>query len=68
MDLITLIGGCKEANHRNPTDGYERMGTMAYGIFMLVVGLTKSDAVIGEYPVTVFILLPFATSNCLEKG
>ena len=68
MGLIDLIGGCKEANHRNPTNGYESMCSMAHRILMLVKGFTKSDAVIGEYPVTVLILLPFATSNGLEKG
>ena len=68
MGLITLIGRCNEANHRNPADGYECMDTMTDRIFMLVLGFTKSDAAVGEYPVTVFIFLTFGTGYSLEKG
>ncbi|MBA7686050.1 hypothetical protein ES703_94486 [subsurface metagenome] len=68
MSLVALIGGCDEANHRNPTDSYECMGTMTDRILMLVMGLSKSDAVVGKYPVPVLILFPLSTSHGLEKG
>lgn len=41
------------------------MRTMADRIFVLVVGLSKSDAIVGKYPVTLLILLPFGTSHGL---
>ena len=68
MSLITLIGRCDEANHRNSADGYESICTMADRIFMLVVGFTKSDAIVGEYPVVIFMFWTFGTSHSLEKG
>ena len=68
MGLITLISRRDEANHRNPTDGDERMGTMADRILMLVVSFPQSNAVVGKYPVTVLIFLSPGTSHGLEKG
>ena len=48
MSLVAFFGSSDEAIHRHPTDSDERVGAMADRILMLVVGLSKSDAVIGE--------------------
>ena len=50
MDLVTLIGRNDEADHRNSTNGYERMGPMANRIFVLLDRLLHHARVFKSKP------------------
>ncbi len=65
MALVAFVGRCNQAYHRNAADGYEGMGAMADGVLVLVMRLSESDAVVGEDPAPVLILLTFGAGDGL---
>jgi len=67
MDVVAFVGWGEQTDYRDATDRHGRVSSVPDRIFVFMVRSSKSNALIGEKPVALFIFLAFGGGDGRKK-